>query len=291
MSPYCFLPNCRRLGDLLFATASSMCLRTQHKGQNFSQKILSVGSSHADSGHANHWMLCICCLQTSHSSNPVCAAALQRNIPFMAPPPWSRKEHDASTWMGNTLAVSGVFTTKLEMGDVDVGRVQGTCLTSRMFRDPDSLKEGLQRKFICRKNTGEEPVKPSYLKKIYWNLLHYSKVQNVWSCLVLATKHVLVTEQNGAWGPNHITRSSFWYCLLRRPLSAIIHCGSSILLCFSPRKGCYSFASCREGLTGSTHFLQLFDAGCMHYNLAGCTLAPGERFLLKGKKRGEKIYM
>lgn len=175
-----------------------------------------------------------------------------------------------------------------------MGRVQGTSLTSRMFRDPDSLKEGLQRKFICRKNTREEPVKPSYLKEIYWNLLHYSKIQNLWSCLVLATKpsHVLVTEQNGAWAPNHITRSSFWYCLLRRPLSAITHCSSPYLLVFHcPRKGCYSFASCREGLTSSTHFLQLFDAGCMHYDLAGCTLAPGERFLLKGKKRGGKKHM
>lgn len=70
----------------------------------------TVGSSHADSEHANHWMLCICCLQTPHSSYPVCAAALQRNIPFMAPPPWSSKEHDASTWMGNMQAACGVFT-------------------------------------------------------------------------------------------------------------------------------------------------------------------------------------
>lgn len=132
--------------------------RGQHKGQTdvFSQKTLSVDSPHADSGdseHANQRMLCICCLQTPHSSHPVCAAALQRNIPFTAPPPWSRKEHDISTWMGNTLAASGVFTTKLETGEAHVGSIQGTSLTSRMFRDPDSLKEGLQRKFICRLNT------------------------------------------------------------------------------------------------------------------------------------------
>lgn len=203
MSPYFFFPNCRRLGDLLFAIASSMCLGTQHKEQSFSQRTLSVDSSHADSGdskHANYRMLCICCLQTPHSSHPVCAAALQRNIPFMAPPPWSRKEHNTSTWMGNTQAESCVFTTRLEMGEADVGTVQGTSLTSRMFRDPDSLKDGLQRKFICRLNTQEESVKPSYLKETYWNLLHYSKAQNLWSCLILATKpsHVSVTEQTEA---------------------------------------------------------------------------------------------
>lgn len=199
-----------------------MCLKSQKKGQSFSQRTLPVGSSHADSEYANHQMVCICCLQTPHSSHPVCAPALQRNILFMAPPPWSRKEHDFSTWMGNMLAASGVFTTKLEMGDADVGSVQGTSLTSRMFRDPDSLKEGLQRKFICRKNTREESVKPLYL----------------WSCLVLATKpsHVLVTEQNGAWGPSHVTRSSFWYCLLRRPLSAITHHSSLIFLCFTAQE-------------------------------------------------------
>lgn len=47
----------------------------------------------------------------------------------------------------------------------------------------------------------------------------------------------------------------------------------------------------REGLTGFTHFLQLFNAGCMHYNLAGCTLTPGERFLLEEEKREGKTCM
>lgn len=101
MSPYCFFPNGRRLGDLLFAIASSICLRTQHKEQSFSQKTLSVDFLHADSGdseHANHRTLCICCLQTPHSSHPVCAAALQRNIPFMAPPPWSRNTAPPLGW-------------------------------------------------------------------------------------------------------------------------------------------------------------------------------------------------
>lgn len=84
-----------------------------------------------------------------------------------------------------------------------MGSVQHTSLTSRMFRDPDSLKDGLQRKFICRLNTREESVKPSHLKETYQNLLHYSKAQNLWSYLVLAVKpsHVSVTEQNGACSP------------------------------------------------------------------------------------------
>lgn len=71
MSPYCFLPNCRRIEDLLLATASSICLGIQYKEQSFSQKTLSVGCPHADPGdseHANHQMLCICCLQNPHSS-------------------------------------------------------------------------------------------------------------------------------------------------------------------------------------------------------------------------------
>ena len=73
------------------------------------------------------------------------------------------------------------------------------------------------------------------------------------------------------------------------------HGSPPIFLCFTtqeeglPRKkGCYSFVSHREGLVGSTHLLQLFDAGCMHYDLAGCTLTPGERFLLEDEKRDKK---
>ena len=64
-------------------------LGDQHKGEKLSQKTLFAGSPHADAGaleHANQQMLCICCLQAPHSSHPVCAAALQRNIPFTVPP-------------------------------------------------------------------------------------------------------------------------------------------------------------------------------------------------------------
>jgi len=58
-----------------------------------------------------------------------------------------------------------------------------------------------------------------------------------------------------------------------------------------PVSDCQSFASHREGLTGFTHFLQLFYAGCMHYDLACCTLTPGERFLLEDEKMGGKTCM
>lgn len=61
--------------------------------------------------------------------------------------------HDACTLMGNVLAASDIFATEMEKCGADVGSNRGTSLTSRMFRDPDSLKEGLQRKFICRLNT------------------------------------------------------------------------------------------------------------------------------------------
>lgn len=37
-------------------------------------------------------------------------------------------------------------------------------------------------------------------------------------------------------------------------------------------------------MLGFTHFLQLFYAGRMHYDFAGCTLASGQRFLLKKGK-------
>lgn len=139
--------------------------------------------------------------------------------------------------MGNTLAASGVSTTKLEMGEADVGSVQHTSLTSRMFRDPDSLKDGLQRKFICRLNTREESVKPSHLKETYQNLLHYSKAQNLWSYLVFAVKPHMSQLLN-KMGPA-VPRSSFQYCLLEDPslqLQIAIHCSSPIFLCFTTQE-------------------------------------------------------
>jgi len=179
-----------------------------------------------------------------------------------------------------------------------VGSISGSSLTSRTFRDPDSLKEGLQRKFICGLNAREESVKPSYPKEIC-SLFYYSRPRacREVQCLLQPCPrpaNISVTEQNGDGGPNHVARCSFWYCLLRPPLFVMTHCRSQSSCVSLPKrkgwlgKGFYSFARHREGLTGSTHFLQLFDARCMHYDLAGCTLTPGERFLLEDEKRGGK---
>lgn len=152
MSPYCFLPNCRRLRDLALCYSlihvpgdptqgakNTVCRFPPCRSRRF-RTWTTIGCS----------VFAACKLLTLHTQS---AAASKRNIPFTAPPPRSRKEHDTSTRMGNTLAASGVFITKLEPGHADEGSVQGTSLTSRMFRDPGSLKEGLQRKFICKLNT------------------------------------------------------------------------------------------------------------------------------------------
>lgn len=104
VSPFCFLPNYWRLGGLLFATASSMCLQSSTRKKNLFQQTLSADSPHAHAGaseHANQQMLCICCLQASHSSHPVCTTALQRNIAFTVPPPRARRQEEACTLMGS----------------------------------------------------------------------------------------------------------------------------------------------------------------------------------------------
>lgn len=71
-------------------------------------------------------------------------------------------------------------------------------------------------------------------------------------------------------------------------------CSSLVLLCFTTQKeGLPSkrLVKNRQGPAGSTHFLQLLDAGCVHYDLAGCTFTPGERFLLENEKRGGNMHV
>lgn len=84
---------------------------------------------------------------------PSLHCCLAKKDPLYCTTPLEPGVHDACTLMGNVLAASDIFGTEMEKWGADVGSTRGTSLTSRTFRDPDSLKEGLQRKFICRLNT------------------------------------------------------------------------------------------------------------------------------------------
>lgn len=108
------------------------------------------------------------------------------------------------------------------------------------------------------------------------------------------TPNLSLTEQNGAWGPNHTISAPFDIVSSQNPSSQQHIAVPNPLELPYPRdragqeKAVRALQATERGLTGFTHFLQLFYAGCMHYDLAGCTLTPGERFLLEDEKKGGK---
>lgn len=121
VSPYCFLPNCRRLGDLLFATAS-MCLGTSTRGKNpLPENTVHMFPPYGCRSFrtrkppdALHLLPVSSSLLTPHTQ-PVLLPCKETSL-LLCHPLGARRQHDSCTLMSNALAASDIFATKLERG-------------------------------------------------------------------------------------------------------------------------------------------------------------------------------